>query len=1259
MSVRVHGWPTSRPSGARGGYHCVTIVREAQNLAGMSSGGAMNRDSIDERLQQPRERELRLALAMRGGISLAVWIGGAVAEIEQLRAATPGDQDYYARLLKRAGYSGVTVDVLAGASAGGLNAVMYAYAQHRGLGMDFALGVWEDAGALWKLMRPAWGQRGDYTLVPPGFRLPSVLSGDYFYLRLAQALAEAQPLATRPKMPQYLSVDLSATLRDARFDPRNHEGSAGRGRKPHASSEAHFRFQLTPASPRTPYNDFPDPLGDSVDRQFEAALPPALADKPRRFYKRFRAALPLALAGRSTSSFPGAFEPVTIPVRGVETKKDAASNLLAPMDAVFGAEADPMGNVHEVIDGGIFDNIPIDRAMAAIAASPADGPTNRVLLYLDPTPPDQRWRGTAGLGDSLLATVARTFTLQVRDETSDDEVARIRAANDAEARARGRGDLLAAGASDGDGQRRGWNRSTSSGSRSAGAVQGLLDSPDLPARYVTFRAREDAARIADTLAAPRLRFVRSGVEPQPGLLPMDALDILPLKEHIVAAYSLAAQRDSDFADKLLHDEASVIGMVTSLLTWVRMLDSEDISSAQVAMASRLKEKLYRVRAVATHMQDLALLHWAEKACTSLPSPPDLAIELCSYQPAGLDELPNCAAEVFRRLGDLQDSAAAPECHTDVLWTALHECFTRLRTISPRRPQEFPRGPQEAWEDSIFTRLAALPRKTDLGLLNAAICVTGGPLRGTGEVRYHEITGDQHPTFDVSAIERSIMDRHAERYVAGRDEKRPKQVDDEKVGDEKVGDEKVDPTVRADDKLAGSLLWAFGGFLDDGWRRRDWMWGRVDAASGLIDLLTEELCDECVRDAADVEAAAVDGTLQLAVEDIRACDHLDASTTDGSDNQRNHDLDRLKAVAQLRVLDPGQAGKEVASLNLPTPRWEDLRPGYRFAVGARLLQLLFRALWPKGRRQGPPGPSGQERSKIAFAQWFAAVLLVLARPLLVLVPLVLRPAALVACWLPLLVLTHPPEAGLRQWMAVSLVLLLAGSCLVTARRLWIRSRRWEDMDSDACEMRRQWPEPPRYRLRVRQSEAAVWLVALACMALLPAAVLVGRAGLRLPVTLVEAVTAVLGVIALLQTLVSKLGRAPAQSRSAARGDGLGWSVAVIGIGFALLLRWVLTTPTIGLDAWWLLVALAAAGIAFAVQHGWAPTLGALLASGAAGAVAALVWRFVSVFNEDIAFLVALLLGASGAAVTTLWLRPKRDVPSSCRRRHHRHGRQIIC
>src|SRR5215218_5757787 len=78
--------------------------------------------------------ELRLALAMRGGVSLAVWIGGAVSEIDLARRAdtlarTGPGHDFWPQLLAMSDYDRVVVDVLAGASAGGLNGVLYAASQ--------------------------------------------------------------------------------------------------------------------------------------------------------------------------------------------------------------------------------------------------------------------------------------------------------------------------------------------------------------------------------------------------------------------------------------------------------------------------------------------------------------------------------------------------------------------------------------------------------------------------------------------------------------------------------------------------------------------------------------------------------------------------------------------------------------------------------------------------------------------------------------------------------------------------------------------------------------------------------------------------------------------------------------------------------------------------------------------------------------------------------------------------------------------------
>ena len=74
------------------------------------------------------DRELRMALVMTGGVSLAVWMGGVSAELY--------------RLVKREGVYGdllaltdtrVTVDITSGSSAGGLNGVFLGAALARDL----------------------------------------------------------------------------------------------------------------------------------------------------------------------------------------------------------------------------------------------------------------------------------------------------------------------------------------------------------------------------------------------------------------------------------------------------------------------------------------------------------------------------------------------------------------------------------------------------------------------------------------------------------------------------------------------------------------------------------------------------------------------------------------------------------------------------------------------------------------------------------------------------------------------------------------------------------------------------------------------------------------------------------------------------------------------------------------------------------------------------------------------------------------------
>ncbi len=90
-----------------------------------------------------REKELRLALICYGGISLAVYMHGISQEIWRLARASRdyhsgeppvgGSQGVYRRLLETISAEcglelRVLVDILAGASAGGINAIFLAEA---------------------------------------------------------------------------------------------------------------------------------------------------------------------------------------------------------------------------------------------------------------------------------------------------------------------------------------------------------------------------------------------------------------------------------------------------------------------------------------------------------------------------------------------------------------------------------------------------------------------------------------------------------------------------------------------------------------------------------------------------------------------------------------------------------------------------------------------------------------------------------------------------------------------------------------------------------------------------------------------------------------------------------------------------------------------------------------------------------------------------------------------------------------------------
>ena len=177
--------------------------------------------------------------------------------------------------------------MLAGASAGGLNSVMFAAAQSAGQPVASVLSTWEEAGSIDRLMRS-----------PLSGSVPSLLKGDeYFFPRVLSTLvALYEPTAHAGLVADAVSVDLAATVTDAQDEsnPLIAQGRAG----------FHFATTSTADGARIAKSGSPRAeIAASLER--------------------------LALAARATSSFPGAFEPARILVIDGQQAGAAAGRLVA------------------------------------------------------------------------------------------------------------------------------------------------------------------------------------------------------------------------------------------------------------------------------------------------------------------------------------------------------------------------------------------------------------------------------------------------------------------------------------------------------------------------------------------------------------------------------------------------------------------------------------------------------------------------------------------------------------------------------------------------------------------------------------------------------------------------------------------------------------------------------------------------------------------------------------------------------------------
>jgi patatin-related protein len=283
-------------------------------------------------------QDIRVAVVMNGGVSLAVWISGVTLELYELATARRSDPATYQPLLDLLD-ADARVDVIAGTSAGGINGAFLALGLNRNRDLKLLRDLWRDVAGLDQLLRN-----------PLSKEPPSVLRGDdYFLPEIEDALTElAKGGRVDPDGGRPVELILTGTLWRGRATSFTDDMAATITEVDH---DATFRFQS-----RTDAT-VPRVCGDLDSAEVIAEL---------------------AAAARCTASFPGAFEPHWVRVKGTDDVHDTRWPSTAGR-ANFASS-------QYVVDGGILLNKPIRPVLQAIYQQTAEYQVRRLLAYVAPGP---------------------------------------------------------------------------------------------------------------------------------------------------------------------------------------------------------------------------------------------------------------------------------------------------------------------------------------------------------------------------------------------------------------------------------------------------------------------------------------------------------------------------------------------------------------------------------------------------------------------------------------------------------------------------------------------------------------------------------------------------------------------------------------------------------------------------------------------------------------------------------------------------------
>ncbi|SOC22283.1 patatin-like protein [Stappia indica] len=354
-----------------------------------------------------KQIELRLALVLYGGVSLAVYMHGITREFLNLvrasrrleahgagAGAAARDEtstEVYQRFLALFAPTldlRVVVDVIAGASAGGVNGVMLARALAHNLSLDGH--------------RDLWLENADVT------RLSNEPVGLSRYLKGSIA----------PVLDRLVGIALKSELGDPETRTKLRQFMQARWFTPPFSGERYVGWMLDAAKGMradASHSATPSliPQGQSLDlfvtvtdfhgarRRFAIDDPVEVEETEHRLILRYSASsrgngeivsdftdarIPdLIFSARATSAFPGAFPPMTVGEMDRVLKERGETWPLRGifLHRAFGrSETPPESRI--LVDGSVVMNKPFQPVIEAIAGRPAAREVVRRIVYVDP-----------------------------------------------------------------------------------------------------------------------------------------------------------------------------------------------------------------------------------------------------------------------------------------------------------------------------------------------------------------------------------------------------------------------------------------------------------------------------------------------------------------------------------------------------------------------------------------------------------------------------------------------------------------------------------------------------------------------------------------------------------------------------------------------------------------------------------------------------------------------------------------------------------